>query len=145
MQRVTIVVTEIALLVVASALILSTSPVLSSYIMDYISKMTFATGGMLQVLNAEFTGERVIVDVKNMGPSALTIKGLEDFQIYVDRRAAVVESVVDSAGREFRGTWSVDVTIRVIARLNANPSERHIVILYGPGNTEAVYLYYPLR
>jgi|YelNatPaOPRAMG01_1025707.scaffolds.fasta_scaffold203172_2 hypothetical protein len=32
---------------------------------------------------------------------------------------------VDFTGREFQGIWPIDVTIRVIARLNVNLSERH--------------------
>ncbi len=143
MQRIVMLVTEIALLLMALALVLIVFTSLSDYVSDRVFRTMFSAGGMLQILNTEFAGGKIIVDVKNTGPGALTVRGVEDFQVYVDKKQAAVESVVDSSGREFRGIWSADTAIRIIAGTDESPYEKHIIVLYGPGGTQAIYFYYP--
>jgi len=136
-ERTTLLAVEIALLAMASALVLSVYPPISYYVSSYISRiLSSAAGGMIQILNTEFREGIVIIDVKNMGPGDLEIRSLSDFQVYVDNKPAVVKAVVG-------GPWQAGTTIRVIAETDRSPHERHIVVLYGPGGTQAMYLYYP--
>lgn len=134
MERIALLAAGITILVMASALVLSAFPSISDYISSYIiERLSIASGGMIQVLNAEFRGDIVIIDVKNMGPSDLNIKGPGNFQIYIDKRPAVVESVQS-------GQWPVGTAVRVVARLDADPHRTHTIVLYSPGTCN-VYIF----
>jgi hypothetical protein len=133
------VVVEIIILVIAVALALLIFSPISGYIFGSLGR-TATVGGasQIQILNAQYGDTTLTLYVKNLGPGTVTISSTNDFRVYVDGNACPV-----SSGSV--GTWTVGMTITV----QCNPTttfdttKQHNIVFYGPGGTQAQYLYYP--
>jgi hypothetical protein len=133
------VVVEIIILVIAVALALLIFSPISGYIFGSLGR-TATVGGasQIQVLNAQYSSNTLTLYVKNLGPGTITISSTNDFRVYVDGNAC------DSDLTGSTGTWTVGMTITV--QCNPGPfdtTKQHNIVFYGPGNTQAQYLYYP--
>jgi len=117
------------------------SPI-SGYIFGSLGR-TATVGGasQIQILNAQYGSDgtygTLTLYVKNLGPGTVTISNTNDFRVYVDGNACGI-----STGST--GTWAVGMTITV----QCNPgtfdtTKQHNIVFYGPGGTQAQYLYYP--
>jgi hypothetical protein len=79
------------------------------------------------------------MDVKNLGPGTVTYTGATDWKVYVDGGSCDVTSPTNSS------TWNVGTTVTVKCKLNTTvpTNKQHNIVVYGPGGTQAQYLYYP--
>ncbi|MGC8933537.1 MAG: hypothetical protein ACP5LQ_09680, partial [Candidatus Methanodesulfokora sp.] len=79
------------------------------------------------------------IDVKNLGPGTVSYTGTADFKVYIDGTNCGVTAPSTS------GTWTPGTTIPVSCSLStAVPTtKQHNIVFYGPGNTQAQYLYSP--
>jgi len=138
------VVVEIIILVIAVALALLIFSPISGYIFGSLGR-TATVGGasQIQILNAQFDGSNWNITVKNLGPGTVTYKSSTDFRVYVDG------NVCDSGllpsplplGKTYN--WTVGTTITVKCTFSTERTKQHNIVLYGPGGTQAQYLYYP--
>jgi len=150
------VVVEIIILVIAVALALLIFSPISGYIFGSLGRTSTVGGAsQIQVLNARVdTG--LTVDIKNLGPGtircAATPCGITDFQIFIDGVAANINSIYNlTAGgttpssQPSSQNWNRDVVLRL--SVNTLPvsdgNRQHNIVIYGPGNTQAQYLYSP--
>jgi len=132
------VVVEIIILVIAVALALLIFSPISGYIFGSLGR-TATVGGasQIQILNAQYSGGTLTLYVKNLGPGTVTISSTNDFKVYVDGNAC---SVSDGSV----GTWTVGMTIQVSCSASGfDTTKQHNIVFYGPGGTQAQYLYYP--
>ena len=132
------VVVEIIILVIAVALALLIFSPISGYIFGSLGR-TATVGGasQIQILNAQYSDNTLTLYVKNLGPGTITISS-NDFRVYVD--GSSYNCNTDTT------VWTVGMTIRI----TCNPStgtfdttRQHNIVIYGPGGTQAQYLYYP--
>jgi len=140
------VVVEIIILVIAVALALLIFSPISGYIFGSLGR-TATVGGasQIQILSARNTtsnGQEWDIDVKNLGPGTITYTGAADFKVFIDGAECPV-TTPDSSG-----TWTVSGTITVHCKFSSAPptgylTKQHNIVLYGPGGTQAQYLYYP--
>jgi len=133
------VVVEIIILVIAVALALLIFSPISGYIFGSLGRTSTVGGAaQIQVLNARFTatasGYNLTLDVKNLGPGTIPAG---TWHVYVNNTDW--------------GTYSMDsplapgvvkpVTVHTTGTIDT--SRQHSIVVYGPGNTQAQYLYYP--
>jgi len=134
------VVVEIIILVIAVALALLIFSPISGYIFGSLGR-TATVGGaaQIQILNAQYSGTTLTLYVKNLGPGTVTISSANDFRVYVDGSACTTGLNVDTTG-----SWTVGMTVGVSCNPSAfDTTKQHNIVLYGPGGTQAQYLYYP--
>jgi len=143
------VVVEIIILVIAVALALLIFSPISGYIFGSLGR-TATVGGtsQIQVLNAQTDGNsKWYIDVKNLGPGTPSLSGVAntDFQVFVDGVKCDLSSSSYSSG-----TWDVGKTVNLVCTsisggesVPVDKTKQHNIIVYGPGNTQAQYLYYP--
>jgi len=139
------VVVEIIILVIAVALALLIFSPISGYIFGSLGR-TATVGGasQIQVLNAQTSGSSWTIYVKNLGPGTppLTNTASSDFQVYVD---GVKCTNVDYGG-SYGNTWDVGETVSLSCSdtgVSYDKTKQHNIVVYGPGGTQAQYLYYP--
>jgi len=139
------VVVEIIILVIAVALALLIFSPISGYIFGSLGR-TATVGGasQIQVLNMRNITNGWSIDVKNLGPGTPPLSSPStDFQIYVDGvKCGTVSGYTVSSSNS---TWSVGqtLTLQCTGSVPTEKSKQHNIIVYGPGNTQAQYLYYP--
>jgi len=137
------VVVEIIILVIAVALALLIFSPISGYIFGSLGR-TATVGGasQIQILNANTTeGRTWSLYVKNLGPG--TISGanvIGNYKVFID--GTYYCNVTSTTAGD---TWKKDETITVTCRLTTtmDTTKQHNIVLYGPGGTQAQYLYYP--
>jgi len=156
------VVVEIIILVIAVALALLIFSPISGYIFGSLGR-TATVGGatQIQVLNAQITTSDSTtyyqIDVKNLGPGAPSFSSdpKSDFIVYVDGTTKLtVSDITDASGSSLVNSlkgkpWDAGVTITLKCDASNAPdsvkdkTRQHNIIVYGPGNTQVQYLYYP--
>ena len=132
------VVVEIIILVIAVALALLIFSPISGYIFGSLGRTSTVGGAsQIQILNVKFTDsyKTVSIDVKNLGPG--TIPG-GDWQIYVDGVSWGTDTSHTSPLQK-----DETITITGSSSTAADTTKQHNIVVYGPGNTQAQYLYYP--
>ena len=146
------VVVEIIILVIAVALALLIFSPISGYIFGSLGR-TATVGGaaQIQVLNAKITSTtpELVVYVKNLGPGTIkcagTLCGTTDFQVFIDGVATTLSSSNSDFGSD--GNWDKDEVFKLsVDNLPSGISDgnkQHNIVVYGPGNTQAQYLYSP--
>jgi hypothetical protein len=134
------VVVEIIILVIAVALALLIFSPISGYIFGSLGR-TATVGGasQIQILSASSTdGASWTIYVKNLGPGTVTYTGTADWRVYIDGGSCTVDNPSNS------GVWSVGTTVTVTCNTSTLPTtKQHNIVVYGPGGTQAQYLYYP--
>jgi len=136
------VVVEIIILVIAVALALLIFSPISGYIFGSLGR-TSTVGGtsQIQVLNARYSGGWII-DVKNLGPGTPDLS--TGFRVYIDGTDCGTCSASPSSG-----SWGVGTVVEITCSSGctsgdvANTAKQHSIVVYGPGNTQSQYLYYP--
>jgi len=134
------VVVEIIILVIAVALALLIFSPISGYIFGSLGR-TATVGGasQIQILNANVTTSGSwVIDVKNLGPGTPDLS--QGFQVYVDGNKCTNVTASSSSG-----SWAVGNTVQLTCSggVNTATSKQHNIVVYGPGNTQGQYLYYP--
>jgi hypothetical protein len=103
---------------------------------------TATVGGaaQIQILNAQYSNNGWIVDVRNLGPGTLTYSSSADWKMYVD--GAACSSVSPNPDS---GSWTVGSTVKLTCSggVSTDTTKQHNIVVYGPGGTQAQYLYYP--
>ena len=138
------VVVEIIILVIAVALALLIFSPISGYIFGSLGR-TATVGGasQIQILNARSSeGHTWYIDVKNLGPGTVSSTGATDWKVFIDG------IYCDVSGTDLTTTWNVGATITVQCDISTAPTtlptnKQHNIVVYGPGGTQAQYLYYP--
>jgi len=137
------VVVEIIILVIAVALALLIFSPISGYIFGSLGR-TATVGGasQIQILSARVSGASWEIDVKNLGPGTITSTDTStDFKVFIDGTAC------NSVGSNPTtvGTWTVGGTITLTCSggVSTDTTKQHNIVVYGPGGTQAQYLYYP--
>jgi len=142
------VVVEIIILVIAVALALLIFSPISGYIFGSLGR-TATVGGasQIQILNANISKDSGTtyqywhIDVKNLGPGTITYTDLtKDFKVFIDGTECSGTKATDPYND---GKWSKDETFSVACTLAVDQTKQHNIVLYGPGGTQAQYLYYP--
>jgi hypothetical protein len=132
------VVVEIIMLVIAVALALLIFSPISGYIFGSLGR-TATVGGasQIQILNARYSDGTLTLDVKNLGPGTIDLSNAQ-YKVYVDGNECTDPSSSAS------GSWNRDATITVSCTITPfDTTKQHNIVFYGPGNTQAQYLYYP--
>jgi hypothetical protein len=153
------VVVEIIILVIAVALALLIFSPISGYIFGSLGRTSTVGGAAnVQVLNAKIdtTAPQLTVDIKNLGPGTIKCTGTQcsttDFQVFIDSTKASINGICNLTHGDTTcsttttsGSWNRDVILRLC--INALPvsdgTKQHNIVVYGPGNTQSQYLYYP--
>jgi len=134
------VVVEIIILVIAVALALLIFSPISGYIFGSLGR-TATVGGaaQVQILSARSSDGAVWdIDVKNLGPGTITYSSADDWKVFIDGTSCTVTKP------SVAGTWNVGTTVTVTCTISTLPTtKQHNIVLYGPGGTQAQYLYYP--
>jgi hypothetical protein len=132
------VVVEIIILVIAVALALLIFSPISGYIFGSLGR-TATVGGasQIQILSARFTDTNQIqVDVKNLGPGTIPAG---EWRIFVDGVNWGATSTTTTLPKDTTTTISVTAPTGT----TVDTAKQHNIVVYGPGNTQAQYLYYP--
>jgi len=133
------VVVEIIILVIAVALALLIFSPLSGYIFGSLGR-TATVGGatQIQVLNAQVNSSGWFIDVKNLGPGAPNLSS--GFQVFIDGQTC--SEVTPDPNK---GAWNVSltVTLKCSGGVSTDKTKQHNIVIYGPGGTQAQYLYSP--
>jgi hypothetical protein len=147
------VVVEIIILVIAVALALLIFSPISGYIFGSLGRTSTVGGAsQIQVLNARWdsTSSQLNIDIKNLGPGTITFSSnpVNDFKVYVDGASYPVSGVTKGGSSVSGGsTWGKDEVVTVECSLPTgvtfDTTRQHNMVIYGPGNTQAQYLYYP--
>jgi len=143
------VVVEIIILVIAVALALLIFSPISGYIFGSLGR-TATVGGttQIQILNAQITSTTSggtttatwSIDVKNLGPGTPAVSKSGDFKVYVDGQDCGDVTYEQPSN----GKWDVGTVITLSCSAgSADKSKQHNIVVYGPGGTQAQYLYYP--
>jgi len=141
------VVVEIIILVIAVALALLIFSPISGYIFGSLGR-TATVGGasQIQILNAQVSDTSWSIDVKNLGPGTPpldTNEASKSFQVSVD---GVMCASVSYSTNPTDNKWDVGETVSLSCPGNGVPvdkNKQHNIVVYGPGGTQAQYLYYP--
>jgi hypothetical protein len=136
------VVVEIIILVIAVALALLIFSPISGYIFGSLGR-TATVGGaaQIQILNAYVgSGGNWIADVKNLGPGTVTVNSADDWKMFVDGASCTTLTTTLSSGPWTAGST---VTLTCSGGVNTATTKQHTIVVYGPGGTQAQYLYYP--
>jgi len=136
---------EIIILVIAVALALLIFSPISGYIFGSLGR-TATVGGasQIQILSAKYnsTAGNWTIDVKNLGPGNITGTGKGNFSVFVDGTTCSMKSVTEATPPD--NTWAVGEVITIVCNLSTKDgTKQHNIVLYGPGGTQAQYLYYP--
>jgi len=139
------VVVEIIILVIAVALALLIFSPISGYIFGSLGRTSTVGGAsQIQILNAQCDGTNWKIDVKNLGPGTPTFSSSpqNDFKVYVDGVSCNIGQ--SPTGATPSGSWTVGsiVTIQCSGG-STDTTKQHSIVVYGPGNTQSQYLYYP--
>ena len=138
------VVVEIIILVIAVALALLIFSPISGYIFGSLGRTSTVGGAsQIQILNAQYNGNNWIIDVKNLGPGTPDLS--TGFKVYIDGTDCGTCSI--SSGTS-TGPWGVGTVVEITCNgctsgNVANTAKQHSIVVYGPGNTQSQYLYYP--
>jgi hypothetical protein len=132
------VVVEIIILVIAVALALLIFSPISGYIFGSLGRTSTVGGAaQIQVLNAKFTCTdsscSLTLDIKNLGPGTIPAGTWHVFVNNTDWGA------YDKPQLTPGNVLSIDTG----AKGYIDTSRQHSIVVYGPGNTQAQYLYYP--
>jgi len=143
------VVVEIIILVIAVALALLIFSPISGYIFGSLGR-TATVGGaaQIQILNAQLSGSTWTIDVKNLGPGTLSYPGnslsSDDFKAFVDQQDCSISNAQEKSGGSDTTKWEVNEIIEITCNSSiTDKSKQHSIVIYGPGNTQTQYLYYP--
>jgi len=149
------VVVEIIILVIAVALALLIFSPISGYIFGSLGR-TATVGGaaQIQILNANIskdsgtTYQYWTIDVKNLGPGTLSYPGnslsSDDFKAFVDQQDCSISNAQEKGGGSDTTKWEVNEIIEITCTSSiTDKSKQHSIVIYGPGNTQTQYLYYP--
>ncbi|RSN76666.1 hypothetical protein [Candidatus Methanodesulfokora washburnensis] len=134
------VVVEIIILVIAVALALLIFSPISGYIFGSLGRTSTVGGAaQIQVLNAQFTaatggGYDLRLDVKNLGPGTIPPGTWHVFVNNTDWGTYNMTDPLAPGGVE-------SVTVHTTGTIDT--TRQHNIVVYGPGNTQAQYLYYP--
>ncbi|WP_153183999.1 hypothetical protein [Candidatus Methanodesulfokora washburnensis] len=140
------VVVEIIILVIAVALALLIFSPISGYIFGSLGRTSTVGGAsQIQVLNARYSNQQFTIYVKNLGPGTIATPSgsftTNDFKVYVDGTECNSPSPTEETTD---GRWDKDEVITITCGYTGTDGNRqHNIVLYGPGNTQAQYLYYP--
>ena len=145
------VVVEIIILVIAVALALLIFSPISGYIFGSLGRTSTVGGAAnIQVLSVyRDSSNHVTLDVKNLGPGTITGSGSGgvvtsgDFKVFIDGNDAGVFGISPQ-----NTIWSVNAVITITtnttyAQTDPFWTKSHNILVYGPGNTQAQYLYSP--
>ena len=138
------VVVEIIILVIAVALALLIFSPISGYIFGSLGR-TATVGGasQIQILNVQFaSGTSATVYVKNLGPGTVP-QG--NWQVYVNgTKWDVGSSGCPATTLAKDATCTLSITAPTTPPgVSVDTTKQISIIVYGPGNTQAQYLYYP--
>jgi len=144
------VVVEIIILVIAVALALLIFSPISGYIFGSLGRTSTVGGAsQIQVLNAQYSsGSGWTIYVKNLGPGtpAYTDSNYikKDFKVYIDQQECSVDSAVESPSLTDSKAWEPGEVIKITCDSSSvDGSKQRSIVVYGPGNTQTQYLYYP--
>jgi archaellum component FlaG (FlaF/FlaG flagellin family) len=148
------VVVEIIILVIAVALALLIFSPISGYIFGSLGRTSTVGGAsQIQILNAQWvddTQKTLKIDIKNLGPGTITFSSTpeNDFKVYVDGTSYTVNDIKKGGNSvTSTDTWGKDEVVTVeCSPPNSgtfDTTKQHSIVIYGPGNTQAQYLYYP--
>jgi len=148
------VVVEIIILVIAVALALLIFSPISGYIFGSLGRTSTVGGAsQIQILNAQITsvsGSTATwqIDVKNLGPGTSSYPGNsltnDDFKAFVDQQDCSISGAQETGGGSDDTKWEPNEVIRITCTSSiTDKSKQHNIVVYGPGNTQAQYLYYP--
>jgi hypothetical protein len=134
------VVVEIIILVIAVALALLIFSPISGYIFGSLGR-TATVGGaaQIQVLSASSDGTNWDIYVKNLGPGIVSSSGTTDWKVYINGNDCSFLSTDPSGSFQ----WTVGATVKISCQYPAPTNKQHNIVVYGPGGTQAQYLYYP--
>jgi len=136
------VVVEIIILVIAVALALLIFSPISGYIFGSLGR-TATVGGasQIQVLNAQTDGSGWTIDVKNLGPGEPTFGSSPSygFKVFVDGSECDSSLSATVTGDH----WTKNSVVTLTCTFSADKNKQHSIVVYGPGGTQAQYLYYP--
>ncbi|MGY0288678.1 MAG: hypothetical protein ACUX7D_08025 [Candidatus Methanodesulfokora washburnensis] len=146
------VVVEIIILVIAVALALLIFSPISGYIFGSLGRTSTVGGAsQIQVLNAQYSSDKqqFTIDVKNLGPGTIAPPNgnaftANDFKVYVDGSECTIGSdgVVTSGLGDNK--WDKDEVIEIkCSYTGSDGTKQHSIVIYGPGNTQSQYLFYP--
>jgi hypothetical protein len=143
------VVVEIIILVIAVALALLIFSPISGYIFGSLGRTSTVGGAaQIQVLNAQYSSsnQRFTIYVKNLGPGTIAAPSgssftTSDFKVYVDGTECNTPNPTEETTD---GRWDKDEVITITCGYTGTDgNKQHNIVVYGPGNTQAQYLYYP--
>jgi len=141
------VVVEIIILVIAVALALLIFSPISGYIFGSLGRTSTVGGAsQIQVLNARYSNNQFTIYVKNLGPGTIAAPSgssftTNDFKVYVDGTEC---NTPNPAEETTNGRWDKDEVITITCSYTGPDGNRqHSIVVYGPGNTQTQYLYYP--
>ena len=133
------VVVEIIILVIAVALALLIFSPISGYIFGSLGRTSTVGGAtQIQVLNAKFTCNgsscNLTLHIKNLGPGTIPAG---TWHVYVNN----TDWGTYSMNNPLNPGDVVSVTVSTTGTIDT--TRQHSIVVYGPGNTQAQYLYYP--
>jgi hypothetical protein len=140
------VVVEIIILVIAVALALLIFSPISGYIFGSLGRTSTVGGAsQIQVLNAQYSNNQFTIYVKNLGPGTIVAPSgsftTSDFKVYVDGTEC---STPNPTEETTDGKWDKDEVITITCGYTGTDgNKQHSIVVYGPGNTQTQYLYYP--
>jgi FlaG/FlaF family flagellin (archaellin) len=137
------VVVEIIILVIAVALALLIFSPISGYIFGSLGRTSTVGGAsQIQVLNAQRSDSGWTIDVKNLGPGTPDLS--TGFKVYIDGTDCGTCTISGTS----TGPWGVGTVVTITcggctSGDVGNTAKQHSIVVYGPGNTQSQYLYYP--
>ena len=147
------VVVEIIILVIAVALALLIFSPISGYIFGSLGRTSTVGGAsQIQVLNANYSNGIFGMDIKNLGPGTIAPSSTSgfsanDFKVYVDGSECTIGGtntgvgLYDSNGNK---QWDKDEVVSIKCSYSGSDgTKQHNIVVYGPGNTQAQYIYSP--
>ncbi|MGY0288680.1 MAG: hypothetical protein ACUX7D_08035 [Candidatus Methanodesulfokora washburnensis] len=149
------VVVEIIILVIAVALALLIFSPISGYIFGSLGRTSTVGGAsQIQILNVNSSGQSGSItfgmDVKNLGPGTIAPSSTSgfsasDFKVYVDGSECTIgDNGIGTGGLGSDNKWDKDEVISIKCTYSGpDGNKQHSIVVYGPGNTQAQYLYYP--
>jgi hypothetical protein len=141
------VVVEIIILVIAVALALLIFSPISGYIFGSLGRTSTVGGAaQIQVLNAQYSSGKFTIDVKNLGPGTIAAPSggftTDSFKVYVDGNACSLTN--NPTDPDNNNQWDKDEVIEITCSYSGSDgTKQHNIVIYGPGNTQAQYLFYP--
>jgi len=148
------VVVEVAVLVITIALAVFLLSPASSYILGGLKTIILPGGATsIEVIGTEGWGTyNGVIYLKNLGPRDVKVSlNPIPFQVFIDDVNVPVRRVLPppgtvlvTVGFNAYFTWKKGTSIRLVLDLTNFPSDKkHKVVVFGPVNTVAHYIYYP--